>query len=211
MPFEPATRTVPIEPTASPRRSRRLSRQTRRTRLAWTALPRRRSTLRWTAAPPPTRARPSRRRCSSTRRARGPAAALPVRPFGFVPSSRVSCSGFWGESSHHPYAVVGARGFSPRADFVTRTQWTRGWPSPGRNAAWRDSAAQRRRFVTNDMDPIELGIDRMVVSSWAPDDSWPATLEGYGVERACRSGGRGPAPGGSAEHRRWRLGRRSRS
>jgi uncharacterized membrane protein len=32
------------------------------------------------------------------------------------------------------------------------------------------------------MDPIELGIDRTVVSMWAPDDSWPALLDEYAVE-----------------------------
>src|SRR4051794_14991001 len=32
------------------------------------------------------------------------------------------------------------------------------------------------------MDPIELGIDRMVVSMWAPDDSWPALLDEYALE-----------------------------
>jgi uncharacterized membrane protein len=29
------------------------------------------------------------------------------------------------------------------------------------------------------MDPLELGIDRTVVSTWAPDDSWPAMLDEY--------------------------------
>ena len=30
------------------------------------------------------------------------------------------------------------------------------------------------------MDARELGIDRMVVSMWAPDDTWPAMLDEYG-------------------------------
>jgi uncharacterized membrane protein len=29
------------------------------------------------------------------------------------------------------------------------------------------------------MDPVELGIDRTVVSMWAPDDTWPALLDDY--------------------------------
>jgi len=29
------------------------------------------------------------------------------------------------------------------------------------------------------MDPIELGIDRTVVSMWSPDDSWPSLLDEY--------------------------------
>ena len=29
------------------------------------------------------------------------------------------------------------------------------------------------------MDPLELGIDRTVVSMWAPDDSWPSMLAEY--------------------------------
>jgi uncharacterized membrane protein len=59
------------------------------------------------------------------------------------------------------------------------------------------------------MDPTELGIDRTVVSSWAPDDSWPAGLDGYNdedsdefdeptAEIAQSAGARGVGGGGSA-------------
>jgi uncharacterized membrane protein len=59
------------------------------------------------------------------------------------------------------------------------------------------------------MDPIELGLDRTVVSSWPPDDTWPAGLEDYGeddsdeldepeVELARAAGARGIGGGGSA-------------
>jgi uncharacterized membrane protein len=37
------------------------------------------------------------------------------------------------------------------------------------------------------MDPIELGIDRTVVTMWAPDDTWPALLDDYAEGEAERA------------------------
>ena len=60
-----------------------------------------------------------------------------------------------------------------------RGRWLPFARSEPRHAETRVAA---RRFATNDMDPIELGLDRTVVSSWPPDDTWPAGLEDYGED-----------------------------
>src|SRR3954468_7969656 len=44
----------------------------------------------------------------------------------------------------------------------------------------RDSADERR-FATDDMDPIKLGLDRTVAAMWSPDDTWPAMLAEYSI------------------------------
>lgn len=69
-----------------------------------------------------------------------------------------------------------------------------------------ETPGTQRRSATDDMDAIELGIDRMVVTRWAPDDTWPAMLDEYAAgdrepastDDVRRSGLRHVGGGGSA-------------
>src|SRR5690349_7403092 len=58
-----------------------------------------------------------------------------------------------------------------------------------------ETPVTQRRYATDDVNAIELGIDRTVVTRWTPDDTWPALLDEYAIADESSADDDGGRPG----------------